>query len=121
MGAIASGGTAVFNEEIVQDLHIEQSAIDAVLESEQKELLRRQHLYRGSHPFPSLLNKTIILVDDGIATGATMYAAIKALKSHNPTNIVIAVPVAASSTCEEMSSLVDEMVCPLQPIDFYAV
>ena len=121
MGAIASGGTAVFNEEIVQDLHIEQSAIDAVLKSEQKELIRRQNLYRGPHPFPSLLNKTIILADDGIATGATMYAAIKALKSHNPKHIIIAVPVAARSTCEEMAPLVDKIICPLQPIDFYAV
>lgn len=121
IGAIASGGAAVFNEAIVHDLHIEQSAIDAVIESEQKELVRRQQLYRGPHPFPALFNKTIILVDDGIATGATMVAAIKALKKRNPAHIVIAVPVAARSTYKEISSLVDKIVCPLQPIDFYAV
>lgn len=121
MGAIASGGIAVFNEDIVQNLHIEQSSIDAVIQSEQEELKRREHIYRGKRPFPTLLNKTIILVDDGIATGATMYAAIKALKKRNPANIIIAVPVAARSTCEEMTNLVDNIVCPLQPIDFYAV
>jgi len=121
MGAIASGGTVIFNEEIVDGYNIEHSAIDVVLQAEQKELLRREHLYRGNRPFPILLNKTIILVDDGIATGATMYAAIKALKSHNPAHIILAVPVAAHSTCKEMKALVDKMVCPLQPIDFYAV
>ena len=121
IGAIASGGATVFNEEIINTLHIEQSAIDAVLQSEQKELARREHLYRGNRPFPTLLNKTIILVDDGIATGATMYAAIKALHSQNPANIIIAVPVAARSTYKKIASLVDKMVCPLQPIDFNAV
>ena len=121
MGAIASGGATVFNEEIIQSLQIPQSAIDAVIQSEQKELLRREHLYRGNRPFPILLNKTIILIDDGIATGATMSAAIQSLQSHNPENIVIAVPVAARATCQEMTALVDKMVCPLQPIDFNAV
>lgn len=121
MGAIASGGTVIFNEPLVNQLKLEQSSIDTVLKVEQNELLRRELLYRGDRPFPKLFGKTIILVDDGIATGATMFAAIKALRKHKPASIVIAVPVAARETCEEMNSLVDKIICPLQPINFYAV
>lgn len=121
MGAIASGGTVVFNESLMNQLNIEQKFIDSVLASEQKELVRRELLYRGNRPFPSLLGKTIILVDDGIATGSTMLAAVKALHKHKPASIIIAVPVAARSTCEELKTLVDKIVCPLMPINFYAV
>ena len=121
MGAIASGGTVIFNEELMHQLNVEQAAIDRVLKLEQKELARREILYRGNRPLPKLLDKTIILVDDGIATGATMLAAVTALRKHNPAAIIIAVPVAARSTCEEMKTLVDKIVCPLMPIDFYAV
>lgn len=121
MGAIASGNTTVFNEEVIQGLHIQKPAINAVIKAEQKELLRRERLYRGNRPFPELLNKTIILVDDGIATGATMFAAIKALRAHHPKKIIAAVPVAAESTCKEMEPLVDQLICPLKPFDFYAV
>jgi putative phosphoribosyl transferase len=121
MGAIASGGTVVFNEPLMNQLNIEQKLIDSVLAAEQKELVRRELLYRGNRPFPNLLGKTIILVDDGIATGATMLAAVKALHKHKPASIIIAVPVAARSTCEELKTLVDKIVCPLRPINFYAV
>lgn len=121
MGAIASGGTIVFNESLMNQLNIEQTFIDSVLAAEQKELVRRELLYRGNRPFPNLLGKTIILVDDGIATGSTMLAAIKALHKLKPASIVIAVPVAAHSTCEELKTLVDKIVCPLRPINFYAV
>jgi putative phosphoribosyl transferase len=121
MGAIASGGTVVFNESLMQQLCLEQSSIDPVLKAEQKELERREVLYRGSRALPILLNKTIILVDDGIATGATMRAAVTALRKHKPDTIVIAVPVAARDTCEEMKKRVDKIVCPLMPINFYAV
>lgn len=121
MGAVASGGTVIFNEPLMRQLNLEKSSIDAVLESEQKELIRREHLYRGNRPFPDLLGKTIILVDDGIATGSTMQAAIKALRKLKPDSIVIAVPVAARETCEDMGKLVDQIICPLKPIDFHAV
>ncbi|MGQ3891257.1 phosphoribosyltransferase [Legionella sp. CNM-4043-24] len=121
LGAIASGDTIFFNEPLMSQLNINRLSIQHVVEKEQEELLRREHLYRGNRFFPNLKEKTIILVDDGIATGSTMKAAIKALRKHNPASIVIAVPVAAYSTCEELAPLVDKIVCPLKPIDFYAV
>lgn len=121
MGAIASGDIAVFNEPLMHQLNLDPSSIDAVFQSEQKELARRLRMYQGNRPFRELSGKTIILVDDGIATGATMQAAIKALCAHKPASILIAVPVAAKETCEEMANLVDNMICPMQPIDFRAV
>lgn len=120
MGAIASGGTILFNESL-NTMNLEQTAIDAVLEAEQKELLRREHLYRGNRPFPSLLGKTIILVDDGIATGSSMQAAVKALRQYKPTAIIIAVPVSAQDSYEKMSHLVEKIICPLRPVQFHAV
>ncbi len=121
MGAIASGGTVFVNESIIRELSLKKSSIDVVIQSEQDELARREHVYRGDRPFPDLLGKKVILIDDGIATGATMQAAIIALRKHKPANIIIAVPVAARTTCEAMESQVDRLVCPLQPINFYAV
>lgn len=121
MGALASGGTVVFNDEIINYLQIQKSSIDRVILSEQEELTRREHLYRGNKPFPHLAGKTIILVDDGIATGSTMKAAIMALQKKQPKEIIVAVPVAARSTCDEMSGLVKTLICPLQPVDFHAV
>lgn len=121
IGAIASGGTVFFNEPLMSQLKINRLSIQPVVEKEQEELLRREHLYRSNRPFPNLKDKTIILVDDGIATGATMKVAIKALRKKKPKSIIIATPVAAYSTCEEMAPLVEKIVCPLKPIDFYAV
>lgn len=121
MGALAMGGTVIFNERLISQLHLAQASIDAVLQSEQKELMRRERLYRGDRPFPDLFGKTIILVDDGIATGNTMKAAIKALRKFKPAFIIIAVPVAARETCEEIGKLVDQLICPLKPINFFAV
>jgi predicted phosphoribosyltransferase len=121
MGAIASGGTVFFNDSLINQLYLEPSSIDAVLQSEQKELIRREQLYRGSRPYPELLGKIVILIDDGIATGATMRAAVKALRKRKPSSIIIAVPVAAQETCHEIAPLVDKLVCPMQPINFYAV
>lgn len=121
MGAIASGGTVIFNEPLLQQLQLDQSSIDSVLQSEQKELIRREQLYRGNRPAPNFSGKTIILVDDGIATGATMQAAVMALGKHKPASIIIAIPVAALETCEEMANLVDKIICPLKPVNFYAV
>lgn len=121
MGAIASGGITIYNEDILHQLHIPESAIYHVIQSEQKELERRELAYRGKKPFPKLKDKIILLVDDGIATGATMRAAIKAIKQYKPKKLILAVPVAAADTVEEMSHLVDEVVCPLKPHDLYAV
>lgn len=121
MGAIAIGGTVVFNEEIVHQLHISKAVIDQIIKLEQDELNRREIKYRGNRPFPKLTGKTIILVDDGIATGATMKAAIQALRQLKPASIIIAVPVAGIETCEEMEKIADKVICPLKPQYFYAV
>src|SRR3990167_898993 len=121
MGAIATGGVVVFNDEIVDNLTISQAAINRVIQAEQQELQRRELTYRGNRPFPALSGKTIILVDDGIATGATMRAAIKSLRQQSPAAIIMAVPVAALSTCEEIANNVDKIVCLLKPHNFYAV
>ncbi|AWN75864.1 phosphoribosyltransferase [Legionella anisa] len=121
MGAIASGGITVLNEEVVNLLHIPTEAIDKIQKSEQNELLRRERVYRGTKPAPELLGKTIILVDDGIATGYTMRAAIAALKQKKPAKLIVAIPVAARSTCDEIAPLVDEIICPMRPVSFYAV
>ncbi|KTD70908.1 phosphoribosyltransferase [Legionella tucsonensis] len=121
MGAIASGGITILNDEIVNLLHISTEAIDKIQKSEQEELLRRERVYRGKKPSPELLGKTIILVDDGIATGYTMRAAIAALKQKKPAKLIVAIPVAARSTCAEIAPLVDELICPMRPVNFYAV
>jgi putative phosphoribosyl transferase len=121
MGAVAAGGVVIFNEDILSTLHIKKNEIDKVLHAEQNELVRREATYRGTKSFPQLRDKTIILVDDGIATGYSMRAAIAALKQYDPAKIIIAVPVAAHSTCNELSSLVNRIICPMQPANFYAV
>ena len=121
MGAIASGDTVIFNKPLMNQLNLDQASVDAVLQSEQDELVRRERLYRGNRSFPALLGKTVILVDDGIATGASMQAAVAALRKYKPASIIIAVPVAARETCEEMAKIVDRIICPLKPINFYAV
>jgi putative phosphoribosyl transferase len=121
MGAIAMGGAVVFNEGIIDDLDIPQAEIQAEIEREKEELQRRERVYRGNHTFPPIKNKTIILVDDGIATGASMRAAIMALRHLQPTRIVVAVPVADKEISKEIQSSVDEFICPLQPDSLYAV
>ncbi|RUR19049.1 phosphoribosyltransferase [Legionella sp. km535] len=121
MGATASGGTLLFNEPLMKQLNLDSSSVKAVVEREQKELERRELLYHGNRAYPSLNGKTIILVDDGIATGFTMRAAIAAIRKQKPASLVVAVPVAEYSTCEELAAMVDQLVCPLKPINFYAV
>lgn len=121
MGAIAMGGVTVFNQAIIEQLNISQDNIDSVIESEKSELKRRELAYRGDHPHPILTNKSVLLIDDGIATGATMRAAIKALKLSHAKELIVAVPVAAKDTCDEIATLVDQLYCPLRPIYFHAV
>lgn len=121
LGALATGGTMVFNEELLNQITIDKKLIDSIIEKEQKELNRREKVYRGEKPFLELKDKNIILVDDGIATGATIKASIKALKKLQPKKIIIAVPVAALSTINEIKLLVDEVICPITPVNFIAV
>jgi predicted phosphoribosyltransferase len=121
MGAIASGGTRVLNEEVVSYLRIPPSAIDAVAATEQRELERREAIYRRGRAFPRLEGRTRILVDDGRATGSTMRAAVQAVRQQHPAAVVVAVPVGARETCEELRVLADEVYCARTPVPFSAV
>jgi predicted phosphoribosyltransferase len=121
MGAIASGGVEVVNRDVVERLEIPLHAVATVAARELRELVRRERAYRGDRPPPQIRDKTVILIDDGLATGSTMRAAVQAVRAQWPLIIVVAVPVAAPSTCAEIARDVDEMVCPLTPPDFYAV
>jgi predicted phosphoribosyltransferase len=121
MGAIATGGATVFNEEVVRSLAISRYAIDQVIARERAELERRERQYRGDLPPPDIQGKTIILVDDGLATGASMHAAIQAVRALKPAAIVLAVPVASGSTCTRLRPLVDDVLCLATPEPFHAV
>ncbi len=117
MGAISSGGGAFFNHAIIAELRVPQKKIDKVIKAEKKELDRREKIYRGDRPRPRLKDKTILLVDDGIATGASMFAVIKAVKQLKPAKIIVAIPVMPSSSSHELSSLVDELYSPIKSED----
>jgi predicted phosphoribosyltransferase len=121
MGAVASGGVRVLNDQIVDEFGIPEYVIDRVAAREQQELARRERLYRGDRPVPDVRGRTVILVDDGLATGATMHAAIRALQQQQPARIVVAVPVAAPETCEQLKAEVDEVICAVTPRPFRAV
>lgn len=121
MGAVATGGVRVLNDEVVKGLSIPGFMIDAVANWELQELARRERLYRGARPPPDVQGKTVILVDDGLATGSTMLAAVQALRKLGPARIVVAVPVASPDTCEVLKEHVDETVCATMPEPFYAV
>ena len=121
MGAIASGGVRVLNEEVVEGFGIPRELIDAVAEKEERELRRREQAYRAGRPAPVVEDRTVILVDDGLATGSSMRAAVAALRRQHPARIVVAVPVAAPATCDEFQREVDEMVCVFTPEPFQAV
>lgn len=121
MGAIASGGVLVLNEDVVEMLNIPPHVIDRVAEEELRELRRREEAYRGNRPPPAIAGRTVILVDDGLATGSTMKAAARAIRQQSPARLIIAVPVGARQTCEELESIADEVVCAATPEPFYAV
>ena len=121
MGAIASGGIRHINRDVVDQLRIDSETIEVASRREQKEIERREQLYRGQRPPVDVRNKTVILVDDGLATGSTMRAAIAALRQHRPARIVVAVPAAAPQTCSEIADEVDEIICATTPEPFYAV
>ncbi len=121
MGAIASGGVRVINQDVVSYLQIPGEVIDAVAAYEQRELERREREYRGDRPPPDLRGRVVILIDDGLATGSTMRAAAAAVRKQGPARIVVAVPVAAPETCENFRSEVDEIVCAVTPEPFRGV
>jgi predicted phosphoribosyltransferase len=121
MGAIATGGVRIVNRDVVDALHIPPDVVDRAAAAEARELERREQSYRGERPEPQVEGKTVILVDDGLATGSTMRAAVAALRQQGPARIVVAVPVAAPSTCQELRREVDEIVCFATPEPFMAV
>jgi putative phosphoribosyl transferase len=121
MGAIATGGVLVLNQDVVRPLRISNTEIERVADVEQRELERRERLYRGDRPVPDVTGKIAILVDDGLATGSTMRAAAAALRRLQPAKVVVAVPTAAAETCQEFKSEVDEIVCATTPEPFHAV
>lgn len=121
MGAIASGGVRLVNEDVVVPLGIPSNVIDSVARSEQIELARREQLYRGNRPPIGLAGKTVILVDDGLATGSTMRAAVMAVRQQQPAQVVVAVPVGARDTCDVLAREADEVVCVRTPDPFLAV
>jgi erythromycin esterase-like protein/adenine/guanine phosphoribosyltransferase-like PRPP-binding protein len=121
MGAVATGGVRVLNDQLVKRLGIPSAVIDAVTTQERQELARRERLYREGRPPPDVRGRSVILVDDGLATGATMHAAIEALRQLQPARIVVAVPTASPEACEEMKAKVDDVICAITPEPFDAV
>lgn len=121
VGALASGGRVVVNDDVVRGLRITPQELRAIAEREGRELVRREAAYRDGRPPVEVAGKTVILVDDGLATGASMFAAVQALREAEPAHIVIAVPAAPESTCREFAALVDDMVCASMPTPFLAV
>lgn len=121
MGAIASGGVRVENQGLLRALGISEQDVAIAAEREIQEIHRREQQYRGDRPLPEIKNRTIILVDDGLATGATMAAAAKAVRQLHPAWLVVAVPVAAGETCSYLRRIVDQVVCARVPPDFVAV
>jgi len=121
LGAIASGGVRVLNPSVVETLNIPEDVIDAVAGQELAELHRREQLYREDRPPLELRGRTVILIDDGLATGATMRAAVAAVRQLHVARIVVAVPVASVETFMDFKLEVDEIICPLQPAEFHAV
>ncbi len=121
MGAIASGGVTLLDEDLIARLHVPPEAVAAVQQAESAELARRERAYRGDRPYPDLHGRTVILVDDGLATGASMKAAVQAVRQLGAAHIVVAAPVGPPDTVAELAALTDAVVVPLQPAFFSAV
>jgi len=121
IGAIATGGVRVLNDDVVDYLGISDDVIDSIAAKELRELERRERAYRGDRREPNVRGKTVVLVDDGLATGSTMRAAASALRQQAPARIVVAVPVSAPQTCDEYRMGVDEIICAATPKRFYGV
>ena len=121
MGAIATGDVQLLDEQLINEAHIPADVVAQRIRAERSELTRREALYRNGRPPLEIANRSIILVDDGVATGYTMRVAILALRQLNPGRLTVAVPVGAPETCEDIESLVDEFICPIRPYPFHAV
>lgn len=121
IGAIASGGVRILDRDAIRLGSVTEDQLRQVTAREQAELERRERLYRGSRPFPDLHGKTVILVDDGLATGSTMRAAVEALRQEGPAQVIVAVPVGAPDTCDALRELADDVVCAITPEPFHAV
>jgi putative phosphoribosyl transferase len=121
MGAIASGGIHVINSDIVHALDISVQQVNETVAHEQRELERREQLYRGNRKAPDIRDHTVILIDDGVATGSTMRVAISAVRQQNPALLIVAVPVGSNSVCRQLDNEADSVVCLHTPVDFYAV
>ncbi|MFN2566815.1 MAG: phosphoribosyltransferase [Gemmatimonadaceae bacterium] len=121
MGAIASGGVRVLDEDAIRVFDVSRAVIEAVTAAEQRELERRERQYRGDRPPPDVAGRTAILVDDGLATGSTMRAAVEALRREGAARVVVAVPIAPQETCDAFREIVDDIVCARTPEPFYAV
>jgi putative phosphoribosyl transferase len=121
MGAVASGGVRVLDEGLIADLRVSDQAIEAITRREQRELARRERLYRGDRPFPALHGRVVILVDDGLATGATMRAAVLAVRRQQPAWIAAAAPIGSRVICEAIGQVADESICYASPTGFQAV
>lgn len=121
MGAIAEGGIRVLHDDLLAQLDLASGALDAVMAREEVELARRVALYRGTRPRAPLEGRTVVLVDDGLATGATMEAAVQVVRAHRPARIVVGVPVGAVDSCNRLRRQVDALVCLITPAAFHAV
>lgn len=120
-GAVASGGVRVLNEDLVRELPLPRDVIDQIAEREARELVRRERAYRGERPRPSLAGRVVVLVDDGIATGSSMRAAVRAVRAQGPASVVVAVPVAPREACVALGPEVDRLECAATPRPFRAV
>jgi predicted phosphoribosyltransferase len=121
MGALASGGVRVLNDEVVRLYRIPEQAVEAVAQDERTELERREHAYRSQRPALDVRGRTVVLIDDGLATGSTMKAAVEAVRALSPARIIVAVPVGSPDTCREFAAIADEIVCARRPEHFAAV
>jgi len=121
MGAVASSGVVVLDREMISAAGVTKTALDAAIRDETLELKRREHAYRENRPAPDVAGRVVLLVDDGLATGASMRAAVRALAAQRPARVVVAVPVGALSSCQALAEEVDEVVCLRKPVPFEAV
>jgi putative phosphoribosyl transferase len=121
LGAVATGGVRVLNPSIVRAFSIDEKTLDRITQNELRRLERQERFFRGDRPFSEIQGREVILVDDGLATGATMKAMVGALRKHQPAKIIVAVPIGAPETCKEFESEVDEIVCAETPTPFFAV
>ena len=121
MGALASGGVRLINQHLIRQLGVSESEVERVTRQEQQELERRELRFRGSRAFPDLKGKTVLLIDDGLATGATMRVAVTALRQEGAERVVVGVPVASPDTCDSFRDITDDIVCVVTPEPFHAV